>query len=192
MFYYVAKYIVLFIINVIFRIEVEGYENIPERGPIIICPNHISFLDPPIIGAVFTRRIFFMAKAELFKNPLFKFILSNGLGAFPVKRGTSDLTAIKIALKHLKNGHVVGIFPEGTRSKTGKLQKAEPGVSLLSVKGNAPVLPIGIKSTYKLFSKVVIKIGKPIYFDEYQNIHLTSQDMANIGEKIMFEISKLI
>ncbi|SNX55423.1 lysophospholipid acyltransferase family protein [Thermoanaerobacterium sp. RBIITD] len=192
MFYYLAKYIVLFIIRIIFRIHIEGYENVPKSGPLIICPNHISFLDPPIIGALFNRRIYFMAKVELFKNPLFSFILSKGLGAFPVKRGTSDLTAIKTALKHLKKGHAIGIFPEGTRSKTGKLQKAEPGVSLLSVKGSAPVLPVGIKSNYRLFSKITIKIGKPIYFYEYKSSHLTSQDMTNIGEKIMMEISKLI
>lgn len=192
MFYYIAKYIVLFIINIIYKIHIEGYENIPENGPIIICPNHISFLDPPVIGALFTRKIYFMAKVELFKNPIISYILKRGLGAFPVKRGTSDLNAIKTALKHLKDGHAIGIFPEGTRNKTGKLGKAEPGVSLLSIKSSTPILPVGINSNYKLFSMINIKIGKPISFDEYKGTRLTQQEMSLIGEKIMNEISKLI
>lgn len=192
MFYYIAKYIVLFIIKILFKIHVEHIENIPKEGPIIICPNHISLLDPPVIGALLNRRIYFMAKSELFKNPLLGFILKNGFGAFPVKRDKPDLTAIKTALKHLKNGHAICIFPEGTRSKTGKLQKAEPGASLLSAKAHAPVIPIGINGDYKLFSNIVIKVGKPICMDKFSNGRISQQGMAQIGEIIMNEISKLL
>lgn len=192
MFYYIAKYIVLAVIKVIYRVQVEGIENIPKKGPVIICPNHISFLDPPIVGALLNRRIYFMAKAELFKNVIFGYILRKGLGAFPVKRGTSDLSAIKTALNHLKNGQAIGIFPEGTRSKNGMLQKAEPGVSMLAVRSHAAVIPVGIKSNYRLFSKVIIRIGKPINLDKYLNSKLSSNDLALIGEEIMAEISKLL
>lgn len=192
MFYYIAKYIVLAIIKVIYRVQIEGIENIPKKGPIIVCPNHISFLDPPIIGALLNRRIYFMAKAELFKNPILGFVLSKGLGAFPVKRGTSDLSAIKTALNHLKNGQAIGMFPEGTRSKNGILQKAEPGVSMLAIRGHAAVIPVGIKSNYRLFSKIIIRIGKPINLDKYLNSKLSSNDFALIGEEIMTEISKLL
>ncbi|KHO62464.1 acyl-phosphate glycerol 3-phosphate acyltransferase [Thermoanaerobacter sp. YS13] len=192
MFYYIAKVIVLVIIKVIFRIEVRGLENIPKKGPVIICPNHISLLDPPVIGALLNRRIYFMAKEELFKNPFLKFLLGTGLGAFPVKRGTADLSAIKTALTYLKKGRAIGIFPEGTRSKTGKLQKAEPGVALLAIKGNAPVVPIGIKGKYRLFSKIIINIGKPITFEKYANSKLSSERLSAIGEEIMQEIAKLL
>ncbi|MBE3579520.1 MAG: 1-acyl-sn-glycerol-3-phosphate acyltransferase [Caldanaerobacter subterraneus] len=192
MFYYFAKVIVRAIVNVIFRIKVKGLENIPRKGPIIICPNHISLLDPPVVGALLNRRIYFMAKEELFRNPFLKLLLGTGLGAFPVKRGTADLSAIKTALNHLKKGRAVGIFPEGTRSKTGKLQKAEPGVAMLAIKSKAPVVPVGIKGRYGLFSRVIINIGKPMTFEKYYDSKLSSQQLAEIGEEIMKEIAKLI
>ncbi|MGB9779383.1 MAG: lysophospholipid acyltransferase family protein [Caldanaerobacter sp.] len=192
MFYYFAKVLVRAIIKVIFRIKVKGIENIPKKGPVIICPNHISLLDPPVVGALLNRRIYFMAKEELFRNPFLKLLLGTGLGAFPVKRGTADLSAIKTALNHLKKGRAVGIFPEGTRSKTGKLQKAEPGVAMLAIKSKAPVVPVGIKGKYGLFSKITINIGKPITFDKYYDSKLSSQQLAEIGEEIMKEIAKLI
>ena len=192
MFYYIAKIIVRAIIKVIFKIEIKGLENIPKKGPVIICSNHISFLDPPVIGALLNRRIYFMAKEELFKNPFLKLLLGTGLGAFPVKRGTADLSAIKTALSYLKKGRAIGIFPEGTRSKTGQLQKAEPGVAMLAIKGNAPVVPIGIKGRYRLFSKIIINIGKPISFVKYANSKLSSKQLSVIGEEIMQEIAKLL
>ncbi|MDP9752092.1 lysophospholipid acyltransferase family protein [Thermoanaerobacter pentosaceus] len=192
MFYYIAKIIVRTIIKVIFKIEIKGLENIPKKGPVIICSNHISFLDPPVIGALLNRRIYFMAKEELFKNPFLKLLLGTGLGAFPVKRGTADLSAIKTALTYLKKGKAIGIFPEGTRSKTGQLQKAEPGVAMLAIKGNAPVVPIAIKGRYGLFSKIIINIGKPMNFDKYANSRLSSQQLFVIGEEIMKEIAKLL
>ena len=192
MFYYIAKVIVRTIIKVIFRIEIRGLENIPKKGPVIICSNHISLLDPPVIGALLNRRIYFMAKEELFKNPFLRLLLGTGLGAFPVKRGTADLSAIKTALTYLKKGKAIGIFPEGTRSKTGQLQKAEPGVAMLAIKGNAPVVPIAIKGRYGLFSKIIINIGKPMNFDKYANSRLSSQQLFVIGEEIMKEIAKLL
>ncbi|ERM91854.1 lysophospholipid acyltransferase family protein [Caldanaerobacter subterraneus] len=192
MFYYFAKVIVRAIVKVIFRIKVKGLENIPKKGPVIICPNHISLLDPPVVGALLNRRIYFMAKEELFRNPFLKLLLGTGLGAFPVKRGTADLSAIKTALNHLKKGRAVGIFPEGTRSKTGKLQKAEPGVAMLAIKSKAPVVPVGIKGRYGLFSRVIINIGKPMTFEKYYDSKLSSQQLAEIGEEIMKEIAKLI
>ncbi|MGH2331899.1 lysophospholipid acyltransferase family protein [Thermoanaerobacter mathranii] len=192
MFYYIAKIIVRTIIKVIFKIEIKGLENIPKKGPVIICSNHISFLDPPVIGALLNRRIYFMAKEELFKNPFLRLLLGTGLGAFPVKRGTADLSAIKTALTYLKKGKAIGIFPEGTRSKTGQLQKAEPGVAMLAIKGNAPVVPIAIKGRYGLFSKIIINIGKPMNFDKYANSRLSSQQLFVIGEEIMKEIAKLL
>ncbi|ADD02411.1 1-acyl-sn-glycerol-3-phosphate acyltransferase [Thermoanaerobacter italicus Ab9] len=192
MFYYIAKIIVRTIIKVIFKIKIKGLENIPKKGPVIICSNHISFLDPPVIGALLNRRIYFMAKEELFKNPFLRLLLGTGLGAFPVKRGTADLSAIKTALTYLKKGKAIGIFPEGTRSKTGQLQKAEPGVAMLAIKGNAPVVPIAIKGRYGLFSKIIINIGKPMNFDKYANSRLSSQQLFVIGEEIMKEIAKLL
>jgi len=192
MFYYFAKYIVLAIIKIVFRIKVEGIQNIPEKGPIIICPNHISLLDPPVIGALINRRVYFMAKAELYKNPILGFLLQKGLGAFPVKRGTADFAAIKTALYYLKKGQAVGIFPEGTRSKNGKLKEAEAGVSLLAVKSHALVIPIGISGKYRLFSKINIRIGKPLSFDKYYKNRPSQKDLESIGKEIMDEISKLI
>ena len=100
-----------------YRMHVEGAEHIPDTGAVIVAPNHKSSFDPPIVGvAIKNRLVHYMAKAELFKNPVFGWVLRK-MGAFPVKRGTVDRMAIKQAVRELKNGHVLGIFPEGTRIK---------------------------------------------------------------------------
>ena len=122
-------------------------------GGVIIASNHISYWDPPVVGSVlpWSRKIHFMAKAELFSIPLVGGIFTQ-MAAFPVRRGLSDLRPSK-AIELLKNGEIVGIFPEGTRSKTGKLGEFLPGLPLLAIKAGVPVIPAAVKGTNQVFCK---------------------------------------
>ena len=166
MFYSIARLIVGFIYTVIFRIEVIGLENVPNKGPVIIASNHISNFDPPTIGAALKHRpMGFMAKAELFRIPVFSFVIRK-LGAFPVKRGVIDRSSIKIALDRLYAGCVIGIFPEGTRSKDGELKKGVgAGVISIAAKAGATVVPTAVIGTNKLKPRAKIKVifDKPFH-----------------------------
>ena len=174
----------------IYNIRVEGRENLPEKGPLIICANHTNVIDPIILAVSLPYNINSMAKAELFKNKLFAFFL-NKIGVFPVKRGEADIKSIKTSLKLLKENKVMGIFPEGTRNKTGEL-KAEPGVAMIAIRAGSPVLPIAIVGNYKLFHRTIVKIGKPVLMDKYSNQKLQNEDYQNISMDIMKYINKLL
>jgi len=174
----------------LFRIRVEGLENFPMEGKTIVYANHISWLDPVIIGCVLPRQVFFMAKAELFKIPLLRTVIRY-LGAFPVNRGSADLSAIKHSLQVLNEGKVFGIFPEGTRNKTGFLQSFSHGIASIAHKSRAKVLPVAIVGQYRLFRPMTIKIGKPLNFDDYfaqkSNTELLER-MANQMEQALRDL----
>ena len=189
-FYHIARFVVNIVFKIIFRFDIEGRENIPEKGRIVLCSNHISVLDPIMLAIAIPRPIIFMAKKELFKNKvLAKLIYS--LGAFPVDREGHDLSSIKMSLRTLKEEKILGIFPEGTRVRQMNLDNVKPGVSLISIKSKSPVVPVYIESKYKLFNKVVIKIGEPIYFNDYFGKKLTNEDYKDISVDIMQSIYSL-
>lgn len=172
------------------RITLEGTENIPEKGGLVLCSNHIHWLDPILIGICVKRKIYFMAKAELFKNKFFAFIIRN-INAFPVKRGTADISAIKRSLSIIKNGDILGIFPEGTRSKNGKLLPAEPGASVIALKTKAPIIPVRVQGSYSFRGNLRVTIGKPILFEEYIGKKLSGEEINSISQRIMAEIGRL-
>ncbi|WP_422443775.1 lysophospholipid acyltransferase family protein [Thermoanaerobacterium sp. DL9XJH110] len=191
MLYNLAKAICSVIIHLLFRIHVDGIHNFPEEGPVIIFSNHRSMWDPVIIGCVLKRPVYFMAKQELFKIPVFGFVLRN-INAFPVRRDNADRKAIKRGLEILSSGKVLGIFPEGTRSKTGELLKPEPGIALMAVRSkNAALVPIAIKGSYRWFSDIYVKIGKPTGV-KVNDERLSSQKLCEISERLFVEISKLM
>ncbi len=150
------------------RCEVYGRENIPAEGPVVIASNHLSLLDPPVLGAAATRKVHFMAKSELFK-PVWFGALIRKLGAFPVKRGEMDREAIKTGLAILKENKVLAVFPEGTRSKTGELGRAGGGAFMMGVKRKAKIVPAYIYGTdlsrHPGWPKVRVIFGKPIEYD---------------------------
>jgi 1-acyl-sn-glycerol-3-phosphate acyltransferase len=189
MLYRIARGILKPIFYLYYNIRVEGRENLPSKGPLIICANHFSTIDPVILAVTLPYIINSMAKAELFKNKLLSLFFTN-INVFPVKRGEPDLKSIKTALKILKENKVMGMFPEGTRNKTGEL-KAEPGIAMIAIKGKAQVLPIAIVSNYKLFKKTIVKIGKPILLNEYFEQKLQSEDYHSISMDIMKYIKLL-
>lgn len=167
MFYAIVKFIGLNLFRVFLRLEIEGQENIPKKGPLLLACNHISLLDPPVVGAACTRNVHWMAKEELFVPVLGT--IYRWLGAFPVKRGAADRAALKHGIDIMQNNEVLAIFPEGTRSKTGALGKAAPGALMMAGKVRATILPtcvIGtdVKRQGKLWPKVKVRFGKPIEF----------------------------
>lgn len=192
MFYNLAKFICSILIKVLFRIQVEGLENFPEEGAVIVYSNHKSWWDPVVVGCVLKRPIFFMAKKELFKIPVFGYILKS-LNAFPVNRGAPDRKAIKRALEVLEGEKVLGIFPEGTRSKDGILKEPEPGIGLLATKvKDVALVPIAIKGQYKFFSSIFVKIGKPFKLTIDEKEKLSSRDLSNLSKAIFEEVSKML
>lgn len=166
MFYKIIRAILRPLVFLFFWPKIEGMENFPLNEKVIVYSNHKSMLDPIVIGIILPRKVHFMAKQELFKNPIMKKIVSN-LGAFPVKRGTADFAAIKNSLRILKEGGVFGIFPEGTREKQGQIQNFSHGVASIAHRSKACIIPIGIKGEYKLFKSLRIRIGKDLQMDHY-------------------------
>jgi 1-acyl-sn-glycerol-3-phosphate acyltransferase len=175
----------------VYRWQIEGQENVPSNGAVVICSNHLSLLDPPLLGASMTRKVFFMAKEELFHIPVISFLIRR-FGAFPVKRGAGDRSALRMALEVLQRGDVLGIFPEGTRSKTGRLGKPQPGVALFALRGNAVVVPVAILGPYRFFRPIRIVYGKPMDLSAYREAKITSALLDEVSEKIMNEIRSLM
>ena len=166
----VSKLFVLPIYKFVFRGHLIGIENIPYKNAFIMVSNHGSLLDPPLLGHALGRNISFMAKAELFKIPLLGLIIK-ACGAYPVKRGIVDKNTIKTACKKLSNDNCIGIFIDGTRQKNGRVNRPKQGAALLAFKNQKLLLPVAIVNSHRLirfkffiplFSKIVIKVGKPV------------------------------
>lgn len=179
------------IYRLMFRIRVEGTEHVPAEGGVILCGNHFNGHDPVVAGIVAPRRVSFMAKEEIFKVPVIGTI-ARGMGAFPVKRGSADRGSLKRALDLLEGGGCFGIFPEGTRSRTGELQKAEPGTAYIALKSGVPVIPFGITSTYKLFSPLLVRFGPPVNLDRFKGAKLSGESLEAAGQEIMAGIGRLL
>jgi len=189
MLYSFARALLIPIFLLFYNYRVTGRENIPGDGAYIVCANHVTAIDPIFVGISLPKRMYFMAKAELFKN-FFLRALMNALGAFPIRRGEADLKSIKTSLKLLGSGKVLGLFPEGTRNKTTELV-AEPGIAMLAVKSKVPVLPVAIISSYKFFRRTKVVIGKPIELTEYYDKKLLNEDYLKISLDIMKTINEL-
>ncbi len=166
----VSKLFVLPIYKFVFKGHLIGRENIPQKDSFIMVSNHGSLFDPPLLGHALGRNISFMAKAELFKIPLLGFVIK-ACGAYPVKRGFADKNTIKTACNKLSNNNCIGIFIDGTRQKNGRVNKPKQGAALLAYKNQKLLLPVGLVNSHRLirfkycipiFSKIVIKVGKPL------------------------------
>lgn len=185
--YKFGKMLVGFYLKPVYRVRVIGKANVPKKGPVIICSNHISNLDPPVVGYTCPRDIFFMAKEELFKNKLFGAILRK-VHAFPIKRGMKDRTALRNALEILSEGNTLGLFPEGTRSKTGEVGEGLTGVGFFALRSEAQVIPCAIIGPYKLGQRLKVVYGPPIEMDGLRERKASAKEVTDI---IMEEIRRL-
>lgn len=177
-----------------YNVKVEGRENLPSGG-YVIASNHRSFADPPLIAVTSgSSQIGFVAKEELFKNPIFGGIIKK-LGAFPVSRGNGEYSVIEESIATVEKGKRLVIFPEGTRSKTGKIGRGKTGVALIAARSGAPVVPAGIIFDGKLHfrSKITIKYGKPILPEDINiSDNPTSRELKELKGTIMNSIIKLV
>ena len=172
--------------GIFFRVEVLNRENVPVKGPGILCANHIGELDMFIIGYKIKRWVYWMAKEELFRIPVISFIIKC-LGAFPVKRGKADINSIKTAMKLLNHGNIVGILPEGTRTRGKDRNKirVKPGAALMAIKTGVPIIPVAIDGNYRLFSRIRVIFGKPFKIDAPSGRKYTSYELAEISRNIV-------
>ncbi|WP_195268744.1 lysophospholipid acyltransferase family protein [Eubacterium sp. 1001713B170207_170306_E7] len=184
MFYRFGRALIKLLNLILYNIQAEGEENIPETGGFVLCPNHISNYDPLAVATHMKRQVHFMAKAELYKNFVFKKVML-ALGTIPVDRGKVSLETLKESLRVLKNGEILGIFPEGTRVKNGERRKPMEGFVVFALKTKSPILPVHIEGEYKFRGKINIKFGKPIELNEYYGKKVKPEEMSKISEKIM-------
>ncbi len=191
MLYTIIRPVLWLFYKIFFRYKFYGAENVPAEGAAIICGNHLSMLDPISVVLGIKRLPCFIAKKELFANKLFAKVLST-LKAFPVDREKMDMKAIKTALKVLKEGELLGIFAQGTRVKDGEDVAAKAGVALFAVKSGAPVIPVAIKTNYKLFSKIEVFFGEPISFEEFKGKKVTTEELNDIAEGIMGKVYEML
>lgn len=158
-----------------------GKESMPEEGPVILCGNHLSMLDPLAAAITFKRPLRFMGKKELFEKQPLKWIVTS-LGAFPVDRGKGDLSAIRGAIGILKDNQVLGIFPQGTRDVEGTHEML-PGVALIALRTGAPVIPMGFAQKCRLFHKTRLAIGEAVDLREFHG-KMDSGTLKQATEKI--------
>lgn len=187
-----------FVLALFFRWEVRGRENIPLEGPLIVVSNHMSHADPIVVGGALTRPVYFMAKEDLFKKPFLRWLITN-INAFPVKRGSADRGAIKRGMEILKEGKVLGIFPEGGRRDDPRVEEAKQGAAFLAAKTGAPIVPIAVSGTNRVLprgsflprlAKIRVNIGQPIRFVQEEEVS-RKQALSRFSEKIMEEIIRL-
>ena len=155
----------------VYRLRAIGAENVPTSGPVILAPNHFSQWDHFFVGVYTRRRVRFMAKSQLFSNPIIEFIFRHG-GAFPIRRGHHDEEAFKTAFTILDRGGCMLMYPEGGRSRTGGIAEPRPGVGRIALQSGVPVIPVaihgslGVRGWRKLrFPKVTVQYGEPLNFD---------------------------
>jgi 1-acyl-sn-glycerol-3-phosphate acyltransferase len=187
-FYSFARSVVAGVLKPIYRFEVIGLEHFPKDGGVLLCTNHIHNFDPLVVGITAPRPVHFMAKEEIFKVPVLGNIVRK-CNAFPVKRGKGDRESLRAGLKVLKDGSVFGLFPEGTRSKTGEIGKGLSGAGFFALRTEANVVPCAIIGPYKSLNKLKVVYGKPIAMDK---MRVTKASAEQVTELIMSEIHKLI
>ncbi len=177
-----------------YNIKVEGRENIPDTE-CVLASNHRTFADPPLLAVTSgCCKFSFVAKEELFKVPVFGQLI-RALGAFPVVRGKGDMGVVDTAVSKLKEGRRLVIFPEGTRSKTGKVGKGKTGAALIAAKAGVPIVPAGIvyEGELRFRTKVTVKYGKPIYPNEIElSENPAPRELKAIKLKIMEAIVNLV
>ena len=176
---------------IVHRMKVEGRENIPMDEPVIFCANHKSFLDPPLIKITAKRNMYFLAKIELAKNPILKF-LGWVFEVMYVKNDEKDINAIKGSLKHLKKGDCIALFPEGTRNGLAKGEKVRDGAAFFAIRGGAKVIPIGISGKMKPFTKLTIRYGKPLDYSSYKKAEDDKKALEEVTEDLMKHILELV
>jgi len=170
--YRIARFFCQWFSVLLLKARVYGRHNVPASGSVVYISNHQSFLDPMLMSMALRRPMNYMARDTLFRSPVFRWMIST-VNAFPVKRGTADLAAIKEAMRRLKAGGQVVIFAEGTRTRDGRIGRLFPGVSMVVIKSACPVVPVRVFGSFEAYGRhmrfplpkpVVVKFGLALDF----------------------------
>lgn len=189
-----VRYVTMGVYKLFYNFRIEGVENIPQDRALVMASNHRSYADPVILTMPMKKPVTYMAKEELFKNKLFGWFIRK-LGAFPVKRGTGDMQVIDDAVDILESGRHLVIFPEGTRSKDGKVGKGKTGVALIAARSGADVLPCGIifeGEKLHFRSKLTLRFGKVIPAEEIAVTDGSPKELKAAKLRIMSAITELV
>jgi len=181
-----------------FQYQAFGQENIIEDGPAIMAANHQSYLDPQLVGITCRAELYYLARKKLFRNKLFGSSLA-GVNALPVDLSGADLTAVRTVINLLKQGHRTVIFPEGTRSLSGQIQQARPGIGIIIAKTLVPVVPMRIFGSFQAWPKggkikpypVTVVVGKPIRFDHQDFGAKNREAYQKISEQVLSAIAAI-
>ena len=190
------------VLGVCFRVKVEGRDNIPKRGPVILACNHRSFLDSIFLPSVIRRRVTFVAKAEYFDDPKTAWFF-RGVGQIPIRRegGSASERALASATDVLKSGGVFAIYPEGTRTRDGFLHRGHTGVARLSLRTGTPIVPVGLIGTDEvqpvdkrmpnLFRRVTVRFGEPLDPERFGDMDQEHLALRELTDEVMYEIAQL-
>lgn len=193
--YQIAKFLVWLAFKIAFSVKFEGRGNIPKNTTVIFASNHRTNADPPLISCGLKGKHSFMAKEELFRNKFFGWLIKN-LGAFPVSRGKGDTAVLDKAVENLENGRNLMIFPEGTRSKDGKVHRGHSGAAVIAARSGKPIVPVGIVFGEKLKfrTKITINYGEPIYPEDYVEVCDTPnpRQLVKLKNRYMADIKALV
>ncbi len=174
----------VFIFNLIYPSKIYGKENIPQGSAVFVC-NHFSALDCGYMVKTYNKDLYFLAKKELFNKKLLAKLLKS-YGGIPVDRENPDIKSLFSAVKVLKEGHKLAIFPEGTRNKTGskKLQPIKGGTVVFAVKAKCPIVPMMMSRKARPFTKTHLIIGKPFTLEDYYDKKLTNELIDEMGKLV--------
>jgi 1-acyl-sn-glycerol-3-phosphate acyltransferase len=192
--------IIKIVYEILFRGEIVGLENLPAKGGYVVASNHASLLDPPMVGLYLPQQVAFFARKTLWK-PGFASWWLDGVGTIPVDRdGGTDVTAIKRVLQTLKQGKVVILFPEGTRSRDGNLQQPRPGIGLIACRTGMPVVPARVFGSFDAFGRdgrlhlgtpVSVRYGRPLTPEDYDRPEDGKERYSRAAERIMAAIARI-
>jgi 1-acyl-sn-glycerol-3-phosphate acyltransferase len=193
----IVVYSIWLLTKLLLSLKISNFERVPKTGPVVVVINHVGFLDPVLVCMTFVRHIIPLAKIEAFDS-FFLRLLLNAYGTIPVRRGEGDIGAVKMALRVLKNGGLILLAPEGTRSPTYQLQVGKEGAVTLALRSGAPIVPIGIIGTQHLkvywrkFRRAPIhmSVGKPFYLRAHQPDQKVSRaEMMAMTEEMMYRLA---
>ncbi len=183
-----------------FRLKTVGRENLPKEGGLMLVSNHASNLDPPIVGCALPRDIYTLAKAELARIPIFGPFLVHACYAIPLRRKGVDREAMKKCVKLMKSGEIVSMFPEGTRTRDGELQRGKPGAAMIALQGGAPCVPAYIDGSFRAWPrarwfplprKITIYYGKPFNLPERAEGQSAKEHYQACADEMMRRIAAL-